>query len=196
MLNWTHLHYGVVLGRFQPLHVGHIEYLEAARARCDRLVIGVTNPHIEELVDDATDLRRSRPENNPFSYLDRAEMIGTSLLELGWGWGDFVLVPADVNRPRLLRNFLPSPTTATVFITVYDDWGDRKADVMRDLGYPVDVLWRRSMDERVTSGSELRQAMRSGGRWRHLVPDAVARYLDESGAIAAVSNDLTSSLQP
>src|SRR5439155_14684145 len=121
------------LGRFQPLHLGHLEYLEAARARCDRVVIGITSPDPSRLVSDDADRQRSLPESNPFSYFDRLEMISASLLEQGWPMDDFLLVPADVNRPESLAAYLPPPTVSKVFLTVYDDWAARKSDLMSAL---------------------------------------------------------------
>ena len=35
---------GVIHGRFQMLHLGHMEYLLAGKARCERLIIGISNP--------------------------------------------------------------------------------------------------------------------------------------------------------
>jgi len=189
MLDWTNIHYGIVLGRMQPLHIGHLEYLAAARARCDRLVIGVTNPDIRALVHDTADPDRSREDHNPFAYFARAEMITASMLEWGWSSSEFIVVPADVNRAGLLKATLPSPDIATVYITVYDDWGHRKSQLLEDLGYKVDILWRRTLDDRITSGTELRHAMTAGGAWRHLVPGAVARYLDQSGLVSSQGTD-------
>jgi cytidyltransferase-like protein len=185
MLDWLDARYGIVLGRMQPLHVGHLEYLDAARVRCGRLVIGVTSPDIADLVDDPADPGRSRQDHNPFSYFSRAEMITGSLLDQGWTSVDFIVVPADVNRPATLRATLPPPEIATVFITVYDEWGDRKSQLLKDLGYEVEVLWRRTMNDRITSGTEIRLAMRNGSAWKHLVPDAVARFLTQTGMTAS-----------
>jgi cytidyltransferase-like protein len=178
---WPPIHYGVVLGRFQPLHLGHIEYLEVAREKVDQLVIGITNPDTAALIHDSADPRRSQSENNPFSYFDRYQMVTASLTELGWSSNDFVVVPAPINTPQEMKPYLPPPLATTVYITVYDAWGDRKADLMREVGYKVSVLWRRERDDRLTSGTDLRRAMRSGEPWRELVPGAVARYLDQSG---------------
>lgn len=172
--------YGIVLGRFQPLHLGHLEYLEAARGRCDRLVIGVTNPDVSNLIDDSTDPNRSRPESNPFSYFDRHEMIIASMLESGWNVNDFTVVPADINRIRSLEATLPPPSKAIVFVTIYDEWGDRKNALLSSTGYQVEVMWRRTMGERLTSGTAIRGAMRSGDPWKHLVPSNVALYLERN----------------
>ena len=37
---------GVVYGRFQILHLKHMEYLLAAKMRCRRLYVGITHPDI------------------------------------------------------------------------------------------------------------------------------------------------------
>jgi cytidyltransferase-like protein len=185
--DWATIHYGVVLGRFQPLHLGHMEYLEAARRKVDQLVVGITNPDTRTLIHDSADPRRSLSENNPFSYFDRCQMVSASLTESGLSCDDFIVVPASINSPHEMKPYLPPPLATTIYITVYDAWGDRKADLMRTLGYPVSILWRRRATDRLTSGSDLRRAMRFGGAWRELVPSAVARYLDQSGWTATLA---------
>jgi cytidyltransferase-like protein len=173
--------YGLVLGRFQPLHNGHIEYLEAARKLADQLVVGITSPSNDKLVHDSADPNRSQSESNPFSYFDRYQMINATLAAAGWDHDDFAVVPAPINEPDEMLPFMPPTAATTVFITVYDDWGDRKAELMRGLGYQVEILWRRHKNSRLTSGTQLRAALRTGGNWQDFVPPAVARYLDESG---------------
>lgn len=170
--------YGLVLGRFQPLHLGHMEYLEAAKARCERLVVGITNPDILSLNFHTADPNRSKTENNPFSYFLRYEMIDLSLRDAGWESHSFAIVPADIADLDRLGAFLPPQAETTVFITIYDEWGEEKVRRLRDLGYIVEVLWRRSMAERLTSGSELRRRMRENESWKHLVPSGVVLRLD------------------
>ncbi|MGB0062860.1 MAG: adenylyltransferase/cytidyltransferase family protein [Terracidiphilus sp.] len=177
----NHSHYGVVLGRFQPLHIGHVEYLEAARNECDRLVIGITNPDIGSIRFNAADPNRSKSESNPFSYFERHEMIHAALRDFGWEPSAFAIVPADVADLSRVGVFLPDPAQTTVFITIYDAWGEEKAHRMSDLGYRVHILWRREMASRVTSGTALRTLMRRNEAWRHLVPPAIATYVDKAG---------------
>jgi len=184
---WGAHHYSVVLGRFQPLHNGHIEYFEAARKRASQLIIGITNPDKDRLVHDRADPNRSRSGSNPFGYFDRHQMITASLAEAGWDWRDFTVVPAPINRPAEMVPYLPPKAATTVCITVYDAWGDRKAELMRGLGYQVEILWRRDMNSRLTSGTQIRRAMRAGAEWRDFVPAAVARYLDQSGWTATLA---------
>ena len=35
---------GMIHGRFQPFHLGHLEYLRGAAERCDEVFVGITNP--------------------------------------------------------------------------------------------------------------------------------------------------------
>jgi cytidyltransferase-like protein len=172
--------YGVVLGRFQPLHLGHMEYLEAARHGCRRLVVGITSPDISDITFNSADPKRSEHRNNPFSYFVRHEMIDSALRAERWDPNTFAIVPADVNNMDRVAAFLPPPSQTRVFITVYDEWGDEKARRLSDLGFDVEILWRRSMAERFTTGAAIRQLMRQDGHWRSLVPPGVADYLEAS----------------
>lgn len=112
--------YGIVLGRFQPLHHGHVEYLDAAKKHCQRLFIGITNPDASTAMIDEADSKRSLSQNNPFSYIDRHLMIERSLLELGWAADSFCIMAAPITDPRRLAAYLPSPAQSQFFVTIYD----------------------------------------------------------------------------
>jgi cytidyltransferase-like protein len=173
--------YGIVLGRFQPLHLGHVEYLDVAKKRCERLFIGITNPDSSVGIIDQADSKRSLSQNNPFSYIDRHLMIERSLLEFGWNADSFCIMAAPITDPRRLAVYLPSPTKSEFFVTIYDEWGEQKAREVAALGYLTTTLWRRTYDERFTSGTLVREAIRNGESWEHLVPPAVFRYVMENG---------------
>jgi hypothetical protein len=67
-----------------------------------------------------------------------------------------------------------------VFITIYDAWGDEKARRLTALGFDVEILWRRSMTERFTTGATVRTLMRQGQSWQFLVPKGVVQYFERS----------------
>ena len=50
---------GVVNGRFQVLHLKHMEYILAAKMRCRKLYIGLTNPDERMTGDSVNDQNRS-----------------------------------------------------------------------------------------------------------------------------------------
>ncbi|MEH1164122.1 adenylyltransferase/cytidyltransferase family protein [Micromonospora sp. CPCC 205539] len=171
--------FGLVLGRFQPVHLGHVEYLRAAKQRCTRLVIGITNPDLHELGVTTDDPARGASRNNPFTYHQRAMMVEAACLDDGWASGDHLIVPAPINQLDRLTQYLPPPDQATFFVTIYDEWGESKKRRLEGLGYPVETLWRRTMEERLTSGTEIRTALRAGSsEWRRYVPARVAPLLE------------------
>lgn len=166
--------FGLVLGRFQPIHLGHVEYLEAAKARCEHLIIGITNHDLTSLDVSVENMARSRSDSNPFTYFERYRMIEGACLERGWTYEDFVIVPAPITRPAALPQYFPSIAESTFYVTIYDAWGEARKAKLESLGFEVVVLWYRTMAERITSGTSVRELIRAGeGGWEHLVPKAV-----------------------
>ena len=72
---------GVVHGRFQPLHLKHMEYILAAKMRCRKLYIGITNPDNLHTRESVHDIRRSERSANPLTYFERYEMIRGAMAE-------------------------------------------------------------------------------------------------------------------
>ena len=86
---------GCILGRFQPLHIGHAHLIEEALKRCDHVLVFVGSS------------QESRTEHNPFSYEERVTMLRSvfgekidiaPLPDLGLGdvhaWGDHIIEEA------------------------------------------------------------------------------------------------------
>jgi len=84
----------VTNGCFDLLHVGHVRYLQAARALGDALAIGVNGDRsVRELKGD------NRPINNEH---DRAEVVAAL------GCVDFVTIFQEVRATRLLEMVGPA----------------------------------------------------------------------------------------
>ena len=75
--------YGMAHGRFQPFHRGHLEYVLAALARSEHLIVGITNPDPWQTRAEAADAQRHTPEANPFTFFERQRMIRAALHEAG-----------------------------------------------------------------------------------------------------------------
>jgi nicotinamide-nucleotide adenylyltransferase/phosphinothricin biosynthesis protein PhpF len=168
---------GVVHGRLQPLHLGHLEYLLAGQEACEHLVVGITNPDPTAVVVEPTQPDRHLPASNPFTYYERYLMAEAALVGAGIGRDRFRIVPFPHSRPELLPNYVPPD--AMHFLTVYDDWGEEKLRRLGDLGMKTHVLWRRT--HKVTTGTEIRRRIAAGQPWHHLVPPGVAAVLTERG---------------
>jgi nicotinamide-nucleotide adenylyltransferase len=176
---------GVVHGRFQIFHLDHLKYVLAARQRCGHLVVGITNPDPTLTKIDAADLYRSSPEANPLTYFERYSIIRAVLLEVGLDHAEFSIVPFPINFPDLYRFYVP--LNAVFYLTVYDDWGKRKLELLQSLGLQVEVLWVKSSEQKGISAKEVRRRMAGGEAWEHLVPPAAASAIKRMGIEARLS---------
>ena len=163
---------GMVHGRFQPFHNGHLEYMVAAAARSRRLVVGITNPEGFPVRPEPSDPARHLPGSNPFSDAERRAMVEAAAAEAGVG--PVEVVPFPVTEPELWDDHVP--TGAVQFVRVLSPWGASKLSRFEERGHPVVVL--EAPGGKRVSGEQVRAAMRSGGDWRALVPPAVAAVID------------------
>ncbi len=166
---------GVIHGRFQVLHNDHLKYLLAGKARCRHLVVGITNPDPSLTREDSADAQRSCRSANPLTYFERYIMVGGVLVEAGVSREDFSVVPFPINMPDLYRYYVP--TDAAYYLTICDQWGERKLELLQSRGLNVQVMWRRTPDAKGITGSEIRSRMIVGEPWEHLVPKSTASLI-------------------
>jgi cytidyltransferase-like protein len=162
----------MIHGRFQPFHNGHLAYLEAAAARSDTLLVGITNPDRRRTRPEVDDPARHLPEANPLSYTERLLMISAVAEEAGVR--RLHVIPFPVNEPDLWDDYVPADVTH--FLRVLSPWGRAKLERLRAEGHRVEVI--DAPEGKTVSGEQVRAAIRGGGDWRPLVPPAVARFVD------------------
>ena len=175
---------GVIHGRFQMLHNGHMEYLLAGKERCDYLIIGISNPDSSLVKFSEANPHRSAAGANPLTFQERFQMIKAAMLEAGVPREEFDIVPFPINFPELLFNYVPQD--AKFYMTIYDEWSEEKQRSLQSLGCDVEVMWRRSNDEKEISGTEVREAIVSGADWKQLVPPSVYDYVQQHGLEARI----------
>ena len=168
---------GVIHGRFQMLHKGHMEYLLAGKERCEHLIIGISNPDVSVTRYSGANPHRSEARSNPLTYLERLQMIRGAMQEYGVKDEEFDIVPFPINCPELLGSYVPSD--AVFFMTIYDQWSLEKKASLEQQGYNIEVMWERNNSEKFTSGTEVRERIIAGKPWRELVPEYVYRYMTE-----------------
>jgi cytidyltransferase-like protein len=164
---------GMIHGRFQPFHKGHVEYLRGAAERSDEIWIGITNPDPTRIKPEASDPLRHLPESNPFSYAERLLMAKAAAADLGLDPTSVHVIPFPVNEPELWPAYVPEGVTQ--YLRLFSEWGGTKLDRLREAGYEVVVLDEGA--EKEISGAEVRAALRDGREWEALVPPGVARIL-------------------
>ena len=160
----------MIHGRFQPFHLGHLEYLKGAAARSDELFVGITNPDPGRILPEESDPLRHLPESNPWSYWERLLMVKAAAADLGL---ELHAIPFPVNEPELWAAYVPPDVTQ--YIRLFSAWGGTKLERLREAGYEVVVLDGGA--EKGISGTDVRAAMREGRDWESLVPAGVARVI-------------------
>jgi cytidyltransferase-like protein len=170
---------GMIHGRFQPFHNGHLAYLKAAARLCDALVVGITSPDPTRVKVEPEDPQRHLPEANPFTYFERYRMVKAAVAELQVPLERVDIVPFPVNEPDVWKYYVPPG--ATQYLRLFSEWGRRKLELLRAAGFEVVVLDEGAAKE--VSGADVRAALREGGTWETLVPTGVAEVIRASAVL-------------
>lgn len=167
---------GSVHGRFQPLHLGHEEYILEASKRTDYLFIGITqiNPH--NLSGNQTS-HRYKQQNNPLTYFERVRCI-QAFIEYN-KLKNCIITPFPIEEPNTLHNFLQK--NVMCYTTIIDDWNIEKINLLTSLGYEVVSLWDRRNENKPHSGKMLRNLCTEKGieAIKYHVSPAVYSILEE-----------------
>jgi nicotinamide-nucleotide adenylyltransferase len=161
---------GLLLGRFQPFHKGHLFALRLILKENDRAAV---------IIGSA---QASHDAENPFSAGERMEMIRASLTadELT----RTAIVPVeDINRYPLWVAHVES--RCPKFECVYSR-NSLTAALFRQAGY--EVVEHDYHKRGTCSGTEIRLMMRTGKGWRAHVPEGAAAYIDRIGGVERVKS--------
>lgn len=166
---------GMIHGRFQPFHLGHLAYLRGAAERSDEVFVGITNPDPTRIRPEPSDLARHLPESNPWTYAERLLMVKAAARDLGLDLARVHVIPFPVNEPELWPSYVPDGVTQ--YLRLFSEWGGTKLERLREAGYEVVVLDEGA--EKEISGADVRAALREGGDWESMVPPGVAQMIRE-----------------
>jgi cytidyltransferase-like protein len=176
----TRVRRGMIHGRFQPFHLGHLEYLRGAAAESDEIFVGITNPDPTRIKPEPSDPVRHLPESNPWSYAERLLMVKAAGADLGLDPTGLHVIPFPVNEPELWPAYVPDGVTQ--YLRLFSEWGGTKLERFRAAGYEVVILDEGV--EKAISGADVREALRESGDWESLVPPGVARVIRELERVA------------
>jgi nicotinamide-nucleotide adenylyltransferase len=162
---------GVLIGRFQPFHGGHLEVVRRLAA---------THPG-ETLVLGLGSAQESYTAANPFTAGERFEMIERAVRAARLPAPSIVPIP-DIQRhaewvayvtallPPFERVYTNNPLTRLLFERAH-----------------VAVESPPLVDRARYEGVRIRALLASGGAWQDAVPEVVAGYLEEIGAPARLA---------
>ena len=161
---------GLLIGRFQPFHNGHLEALRFAASKVERLWVGLGSSN------------KPLQKSNPFSAEERKEMILSSI-------DDFVLHKIEIySIPDLDDHQRWIELVATIvpkFDVVFTN-----DDLTRHLysRQHVEVASIPLVNRGNLSGTNIRNLMVGDHGWKHLVPDGTKNFLASIGAKTRLQN--------
>jgi len=177
---------GMVSGRFQILHLKHIEYILAAKMRCKRLYIGIEAPdHIYREQLDEREQRQFDLEN-PLTYIERYEMICQALLEFGVKKAEFDIVPFPVRYPEYIMQYFPKE--AIYFLGISTQVDRQKRRTFTKLGLNFEVLWEREKNDRDITEREVLDRIINDGDWEEYVPKSTVKYMKKEKLIQKIKD--------
>jgi nicotinamide-nucleotide adenylyltransferase len=164
---------GLMLGRFQPFHKGHLALTKQILSECDELVIIIGSAQF------------NFTEKDPFSAGERVLMIHEALKEAGIDLSRCYIIPVanDENNARwlaYLRSMIPP------FDVLYsgNDFVKYLAR-SQDSGIVIEDPVFAKINE--YNGTNIRHLMQDGKPWQHLVPPAVAKVIQQVGGIVRIN---------
>ncbi len=166
-----HYRRALYLGRFQPIHNGHLWAINHALKSCDELVIAVGSA------------QKSHETHDPFTTGERLQMIRLALKE------------AKIDSEKLMIIAIPDTWEShSLWVSRVKSYCDNFDAVFsnqplvirlfREAGFKIEriPLYKRNM----LSGTELRRRMLEGDSWEDSVPRSVAKFIRDRKLVERV----------
>lgn len=151
---------GLVVGRFQPFHRGHLSVIREVLLQCDEAIV---------IIGSAEE---SHTPKNPFTAGERFQMLLSSLTTEERS--KVIIVPIrDVNRYSVWVNHLESYVPP--FDIVFSN-SDLTRSLFKQAGYQVRKT--KAYNPKLYSATEIRRRIVAGEKWKHLVPEPVAHMIE------------------
>ena len=161
---------GLLIGRFQPFHLGHLDALRFALSKVDKLWIGLGSSN------------KTLQKNNPFSAEERKEMILSSIDESMKQRIQIYFIPDLENHIKWIE--LIDTIVPEFDIVFSNDELTRHLYSKRD----VEVLSIPFVKRDILSGTNIRNLIISDQKWEDLVPEGTKIFLYNTSAKQRLKN--------
>ena len=155
---------GLLIGRFQPFHLGHLDALQFALSKVDKLWVGLGSSNLPPQKD------------NPFSAEQRQEMILSSIDEVMKEKISIYFIPDLDNHMKWIEKI---DTIVPKFDIIFSNdeltnhlYSKRNTQVMT-----IPFLKRDKL-----SGTRIRDLIISDQKWNDLVPEGTKNFLEKINA--------------
>jgi len=161
---------GLLIGRFQPFHLGHLEAFRFALSKVDKLWVGLGSSN------------KPAQKNDPFSAEERKEMILSSINDLMKDKISIYFIPDLDNHVKWIEKI---DTIVPKFDIVFSNdeltkhlYSKRTLQII-----PIPFLKRD-----VLSGTKIRDLIINDQKWDNLVPEGTKNFLINSSAKEHLKN--------
>ena len=155
---------GLLIGRFQPFHLGHLEALRFALSKVDKLWVGLGSSNL------------SPQKNNPFSAEQRKEMILSSIDDLMKEKISIYFIPDLDNHIKWIEKI---DTIVPQFEIIFSN-DDLTKHLYSKRSIKVESIPFLKRDK--LSGTKIRNLIISDQKWDDLVPKGTKDFLKKTSA--------------
>lgn len=163
---------GILIGRMQPVHNGHIQVIKKTLEEVDEIIIGIGSAQL------------SHELKNPFTAGERVMMLTQALAENNINPSKYYVIPMeDINYNAIWTAHVKMMTPP--FSKVYSG-NPLVKQLFSEEGYEIKTP---HLYDRVhLSGTEIRRRMLMDENWEELVPESTVRIIEEVDGVKRLKN--------
>jgi len=163
---------GILIGRMQPVHNGHMEVIKKILNEVDEIIIGIGSAQLSHEIKD------------PFTAGERIVMMTQALAEIDIDPSRYYIIPMqDINFNALWVSHVKMITPP--FSVVYSG-NPLVKQLFSEEGF--EVRQPPLYDRLNLSGTEVRRRIVNDDNWQELVPDATVELLREIDGTTRLKN--------
>lgn len=155
---------GLVIGRFQPLHKGHVYLIKKALVVCEKIIIGIGSSNVQD-------------SNNPFEVKERKKMVEELIRsEKLDGWVIKIIEIPDVPDDDVWFEMIKNQAGEIDAVIGNNDWVSR---IFKSHHIPVIAV--EYFNRRLLEGYKIRRLMEKNKSWENRVPKYVNHLISKRG---------------
>jgi len=151
---------GLVIGRFQPLHNGHVWLVHKALEHCERIKIGIGSSNVSD-------------ESNPYNFEKRKKMAEDFLEEAGLQDKVLSIFPvADFHNDQKWLSEVQKQAGEFDVVIGNNEWTN---GILEKAGY--EVIRPGHFNRKELEGIKIRKLIKEEKPWQQFVPKSVGKDL-------------------
>ena len=163
---------GFYIGRFQPVHKGHVHAVKFILGKVDEVIIGIGSAQF------------SHEPENPFTAGERFTMLRLALDEAGIDRRLYAIIPVPDTQIHSIWVAQVLSYTPKFDVVFTNDPLSRQ--LFMEAGFQVEGISFLERDR--YAATYVREKILNGEDWEHLVPKSVAEYIKHIGGIERIRN--------